>query len=66
MFAYNSGTERPRNIIFGYDISRTGNHTKAHGIRPNSLSGIRHTVRLDLGTIQNRDIGIRHKLLSHR
>ena len=39
----------------------TGNHTKAHGIRPNWLSGIGHTVRLDLGTIQNRDIGIRHK-----
>ena len=31
-------------------ISR-GNHTKAHGIRHNWLSGIRHTLRLDLGTI---------------
>ena len=42
-----------------------GNHTKAHGIRPNWLSGIRHTVRLDLGTIQNRDVGIRHKKLCY-
>ena len=23
MFAYNSGTKRPRKMIFGYDISRT-------------------------------------------
>ena len=23
MFAYNSGTKRPRKIIFGYNISRT-------------------------------------------
>ena len=23
MFAYNSGTKRPRKMIFGYDLSRT-------------------------------------------
>ena len=28
-----------------------GYGTKAHGIRHNWLSGIRHTLRLDLGTI---------------
>ena len=47
-------------------INQKGNHTKAHGIRPNGLSGIRHTVRLDLGTTQNRDAdGIGHKKLCH-
>ena len=46
-------------------VDELGNHTKAHGIRPNWLSGIRHTVRLDLGTIQNRDVGIRHKKLCY-
>ena len=46
-------------------LNSAGNVTKAHGIRPNWLSGIRHTVRLDLGTIQNRDVGIRHKKLCY-
>ena len=40
--------------------------TKAHGIRHNWLSGIRNTLRLDLGTIQNGDVGIRHKFFPNR
>ena len=33
-----------------------GKPTKAHGIRPNWLSELRNTLRLDLGTLQNRDL----------
>ena len=42
----------------------TGKRTKAHGIRHNWLSGLRNTLRLELGTIQNGDVGIRHKFLT--
>ena len=43
-----------------------GKHTKAHGIRHKWLSGLRNTLRLELGTIQNGDVGIRHKILADR
>ena len=42
-----------------------GKPTKAHGIRPNGVDGLRNTLRLDLGTLQNRDIGIRHNFLDY-
>ena len=43
-----------------------GKHTKAHGIRHKWLSGLRNTLRLEIGTIQNGDVGIRHKFLIDR
>ena len=46
------------------DMNSTGKHTKAHGIRHNWLSGLRNTLRLELGTIQNGDVGIRHEFLT--
>ena len=49
-----------------YDIVPKGKHTKAHGIRHKWLSGLRNTLRLEIGTIQNGDVGIRHKFLIDR
>ena len=37
-----------QSLLLNYGM---GYGTKAHGIRHNWLSGIRHTLRLDLGTI---------------
>ena len=63
-FTLHSGIGVPSGHIFPLMVAFAGKHTKAHGIRHNWLSGLRNTLRLELGTIQNGDVGIRHKFLT--
>ena len=58
--------KRKYGFIADYAFRNRVDSTKAQGIRHNWLSVIRNTLRLDLGTIQNGDVGIRHKFFPNR